>query len=50
MRLSIEMEDGIARVASNRMQAADVFDLTGRRVNPSQRGIYIVNGKKIALR
>lgn len=50
MKLSIEMEDGIARVASNRMQAADVFDLTGRRVNPSQRGVYIVNGKKIALR
>ena len=48
--IASEPEVGIARVASTRKQAADVFDLTGRRAKPSQRGVYIVNGKKIALR
>ena len=29
---------------------ADVFDLSGRKVNKPEKGIYIVNGKKILIK
>ena len=35
--------------ADNQKQTA-VFDLTGRRVNKTQHGLYIVNGKKVIVK
>ena len=28
----------------------DIYDLSGRKVSKAQKGIYIVNGKKIAVK
>ena len=40
--------DGIKDVAAPEQQAEGIFDLSGRRVsNTNQKGIYIINGKKV---
>ena len=40
---------GIQEVSQTSAESTTVFDLQGRRVNPSmvRRGIYIQNGKKV---
>ena len=44
------MADGIGSVV-NDAKASQNFDLQGRRLNRiSQRGIYIINGKKTLVR
>ena len=41
-----------ASLVNNRMVNKEVYDLTGRRISDSQlkKGLYIVNGKKIAIK
>lgn len=40
---------GIQNVETKAAQNAKVFDLQGRRVQNAQKGLYIVNGKKVIL-
>lgn len=45
--------NGTTGVQTVRMSAAEVeglFDLSGRKVNAAQKGVYIVNGKKVAVK
>ena len=42
--------DGIAKVADSTSENATLYDLSGRRVEKATKGIYIVNGKKIAVK
>ena len=42
--------DGINAVATDNVGEQTVFDLQGRRVNKMQRGLYIVNGKKVVVK
>ena len=49
----VEMTDGIADVSvTDNVNANNaIFDLSGRRVaTPTRKGIYIINGKKVAIR
>ena len=39
--------DGIAEVETGNDSDAAIFDLSGRRVVKAQKGIYIINGKKV---
>ena len=38
---------GISRTAESQQQENAVYDLSGRRVERMQKGIYIINGKKV---
>lgn len=51
-RLFIEDEtDGISSIASEAAAQGQVYDLQGRRVNStSQKGVYIVDGKKMMMK
>ena len=42
-------ETGIAETMTDEVLKADgaIYDLSGRRVEKLQKGIYIVNGKKV---
>ena len=44
--------DGILSVDAdgNIMENGTVFNLAGQRVNKAQKGIYIVNGKKVLVK
>jgi alpha-amylase len=44
------IETGIEEVRSQKTDARNIYDLQGRRVNQMQRGIYIVNGKKVVIK
>ena len=49
VNLKYTQEDGIAGIkAAN--QPTVVYDLAGRRVQQAQKGIYIVNGRKVAVK
>ncbi len=39
--------DAIKSVETDNMKDATIFNLAGQRVNKAQKGIYIVNGKKV---
>lgn len=40
--------DGIEKIENGKSKMEnEIFDLSGRRVNKAQKGVYIVNGKKI---
>jgi hypothetical protein len=50
--LNISFEDaatGIETLSTveNETKSNTIFDLSGRRVNAAQKGVYIVNGKKV---
>ena len=42
-------EDGINGISAEQ-QGAAIYDLSGRRLNKAQKGLYIVNGKKVAVK
>ena len=46
------IEDGIQTIANGHQQIANspLYNLSGQRVNNAQKGIYIVNGKKILVK
>ena len=41
--------DGIEQLTTNQSQLT-IYDLTGRRVEKAEKGIYIVNGKKVVIK
>ncbi len=41
---------GIQYVATESQQTENVYDLQGRRITPSTKGIYVKNGKKVVVR
>lgn len=43
-------EVGVNGLEADNQKNAPVFDLTGRRVNKTQHGLYIVNGKKVIVK
>ena len=42
-------EDAISSIKAE-TENAEIFNLAGQRVNKAQKGIYIVNGKKVAVK
>lgn len=42
--------DGIGQIEMGQTSNAEIYNLSGQRVNKAQKGIYIVNGKKIVIR
>lgn len=49
--ISIETSStGIAEVKQNANENAAIFNLQGQRMNSMQKGLYIVNGKKIIIK
>lgn len=46
------IEDGIQTIANGQLSTANspLYNLSGQRVNNAQKGIYIVNGKKILVK
>ncbi len=42
--------DAIKNVETDNMKDATIFNLAGQRVNKAQKGIYIVNGKKVLVK
>lgn len=42
--------DAIANVLNGEENVNEVYDLSGRRVNATARGLYIVNGKKVVIK
>ena len=43
-------EVGISTITASTQADAAVYDLSGRRVSRTQKGIYIVGNKKIAIK
>ena len=41
---------GIEGVTKNNGEKAEIYDLSGRRVAKAQKGIYIINGKKVIIK
>lgn len=48
--LNFGMTDAIREIVKDGQQAEAIYDLTGRRVEKSVKGIYIVNGKKTVIK
>ena len=44
--MALGYADGINGIQSGK--AETIYDLSGRRVEKTQRGVYIINGKKVA--
>lgn len=42
--------DGIGQIEMGQTSNAEIYNLSGQRVNKAQKGIYIVNGKKVVIR
>jgi hypothetical protein len=42
--------NGINAIESADMLNGDIFNLQGQKVNRAQKGVYIVNGKKIVVK
>ncbi|MBO4812189.1 MAG: hypothetical protein J5552_11610 [Prevotella sp.] len=47
IRIAIDDETGIAELAADKVAAEGIYDLNGRRVESMQKGVYVVNGKKV---
>ena len=41
---------GIDEMTEQRAESKEIYDLTGRRVEVAERGIYIINGKKVLVK
>ena len=41
---------GISEVKGENGEVKAIYDLTGRQVNAVERGIYIINGKKVLIK
>ena len=46
MRYEDDVQTAVGKIPQQERAAEAVYDLTGRRVQNPQRGLYIVNGKK----
>ena len=47
---ALVQEDPTAINSINADKAADIYSITGVRVNKAQKGVYIINGKKTAVK
>ena len=45
-----EETDGIGHIEMGQTSNAEIYNLSGQRVNKAQKGIYIVNGKKVVVK
>ncbi len=45
-----KQDDAISSITAPHSADKDIFDLTGRRVSKTQRGVYIIGGKKVAVK
>ena len=47
-----DMTDGIRQIENGQLtiENAEIYNLSGQRVNKAQKGIYIVNGKKVVVK
>ena len=45
-----DIETAIQNIEAQGLQNATIFNLAGQRVNKTQKGIYVVNGKKVAVK
>lgn len=41
---------GIYKIQTENKRQDEIYDLTGKRVNKTRKGIYIINGKKVVVR
>ena len=45
-----DIETGVRVINLDSNEAQQIFDLSGRKINKTQQGIYIVNGKKVSVK
>lgn len=45
-----DMTDGIEAINNSQSTTDKVYNLAGQRVNKAQKGVYIVNGKKVVIK
>ena len=50
VHIYFEGVDGIDGIFSNQPSDAVIYDLSGRRVNKATKGLYFINGKKVAVK
>lgn len=43
-------ETAVSSVKADELQGATIYNLAGQRVNKAQKGVYIINGKKVAVK
>ena len=43
----VDSQTGISEIESNNSVSSAIYDLQGRRVAVANKGIYIINGKKV---
>ena len=48
--ISIELATGINSIAADKMKDATIFTIGGQRVDKAQKGLYIINGKKVVIK
>ena len=50
LTLEDEATDGILLINGDEQNASNIYDIQGRKVERSSKGIYIVNGKKVVMK
>jgi hypothetical protein len=48
--ISIELATGINSIAADALKDATIFTIGGQRVDKAQKGLYIINGKKVVIK
>ena len=48
--ISIVSATGINSIAADKMKDATIFTIGGQRVDKAQKGLYIINGKKVVIK
>ena len=48
--ISIELATGINSIAADKMKDATIYTISGQRVEKAQKGLYIINGKKVVIK
>jgi len=41
---------GINSIAVDKMKNATIYNMKGQRVDKAQKGLYIINGKKVVIK
>ena len=48
--LDDEVTDGILLINGDEQNTSNIYDIQGRKVERTSKGIYIVNGKKVVMK
>lgn len=48
--LDLNDETAVSSVKADELQGATIYNLAGQRVSKAQKGVYIINGKKVAVK